>query len=234
MVSNRDELLKIYDVAPFLEHPLWKSIIAGELSIDQIKKAELQHVYRTKCGRELRREAVEKSLQYGENFFQALFQTFIEECTEQSGPDHLEMAERLVLAAGGTPDELKDIHPTPGNSAAIALYRDISERGAAFHFLGAGVVEYFYSKLSPKIYSAYTRLYGFSDKQAETYRVHGPMDYQHGERALASLDEVLSSHGWYEIKLAVRDAFIATSLHYDGMYQAAIGELSYWNAGELI
>lgn len=233
-MNNRDELLKIYNVAPFLEHPLWKSVISGNLSLDQIKRAELQHVYRTRCGRQLRREAVEKSLQYGETFFQALFQTFIEECTEQSGPDHLEMAERLVLAAGGTEQDLENIHPTPGNSAAIALYRDISERGAAFHFLGAGVVEYYYSMLSPKIYDAYTNLYGLSAQQAETYRIHGPMDQQHGERALASLEEVLISHGWDEVKLAVRDAFIATSLHYDGMYQAATGDLSYWDAGELM
>jgi hypothetical protein len=30
----------------------------------------------------------------------------------------------------------------------------------------------------------------------------------------------------------VRDAFVATSLHYDGMLQAATGEISYWNGRE--
>jgi len=32
-----------------------------------------------------------------------------------------------------------------------------------------------------------------------------------------------------EIELSVRDAFVATSLHYDGMLQAATGLMTYWS-----
>jgi hypothetical protein len=95
--------------------------------------------------------------------------------------------------------------------------------------LGAGAVEWFYCKLSPQIFEAYTSLYRMSAAQAETYRLHGPMDESHAERAFEVLDEAVILHGWNAVYLSVRDAFVATSLHYDGMLQAATGVIDYWN-----
>jgi hypothetical protein len=68
-----------------------------------------------------------------------------------------------------------------------------------------------------------------SEHQAETYRIHGPMDKTHAERAFAVIDEAADLHGWNTVLSSVRDAFVATSLHYDGMLQAATGKLSYWD-----
>ena len=68
-----------------------------------------------------------------------------------------------------------------------------------------------------------------SDNQAETYRIHGPLDREHAERAFKILEEALKIHGWTQVEMAVRDAFVATSLHYDGMLQGATGQFSYWN-----
>ena len=95
--------------------------------------------------------------------------------------------------------------------------------------LGAGAVEYYYCQLSPQIYKAYTEGYGMSDGQAETYRIHGPMDATHAERAFAILDEAVALHGRPAVVASVRDAFVATSLHYDGMLQAATDRLHYWS-----
>ncbi len=68
-----------------------------------------------------------------------------------------------------------------------------------------------------------------SAEQAETYRLHGPMDEEHATRAFAVLDEAIALHSWEAVWLSVRDAFVATSLHYDGMLQAATGKIEYWN-----
>lgn len=95
--------------------------------------------------------------------------------------------------------------------------------------LGAGSVEYFYCQLSPKIFEAYTKNYGMTPEQAETYLIHGPMDAEHAERAFSIIDNAIELHGWEVIRLAVRDAFVATSLHYDGMLQAATGNNLYWD-----
>jgi hypothetical protein len=130
---------------------------------------------------------------------------------------------------GCTVTELAEAKATPGNAAAIALYRDISARGAGCHMLGAGAVEYYYCRLSPQIYAAYLDRYDMTAEQAETYRLHGPMDAAHAERAFAVLDEAARLHGWDSIVSSVRDAFVATSLHYDGMLQAATQSNTYWD-----
>jgi hypothetical protein len=67
--------------------------------------------------------------------------------------------------------------------------------------LGAGAVEHFYCRLSPKIFYAYTTHYGMSEEQAETYRLHGTMDHEHAERAFAVLDDAIVLHGWETVRL---------------------------------
>jgi pyrroloquinoline quinone (PQQ) biosynthesis protein C len=162
--------------------------------------------------------------------FEVLLETYLEECTEDaSGPSHLDLIQRLLEEGGWEILQLQNLAPTPGNSAAMALYADIGARGAGCHMLGAGAVEHFYCRLSPRIYEAYTTRYGISERAAETYRLHGPMDAEHAARAFSIIDEAISLHGWREVETAVRDAFVATSLHYDGMLQAATGVMRFWD-----
>jgi pyrroloquinoline quinone (PQQ) biosynthesis protein C len=229
-MDRRQQLLDLYDVVPFHQHPLWVAIKKGQLPPEGVIRAEVQHCIRTRAGKPLREAAMQKAKFLNEQVFKQLLDTYLEECTADStGPSHLELIERLVMMAGVTREQLDSAVSTPGNSAAIALYKDISDRGAGCHMLGAGAVENFYCQLSPKIYDAYTGHYGMSDEQAITYRIHGPMDQIHADRAFSVLDEIVELHGWESVLGSVRDAFIATSLHYDGMYQAATGNLEYWN-----
>lgn len=229
----KDRLLGLYDLLPFHHHPYWVAVKRGELSYAQVIQAEAQHWIRTRAGQSLRREALDAAQEISPAIFQLLLQTFLEECTHDStGPSHLDLIERLVTTGGVQVDQLKRLQATPGNAAAIALYRDIGRRGAGCHMLGAGAVENFYCTLCPSIFEAYVTGYGMTPVQAETYRIHGPMDKEHADRAFAVLDEAVGLHGEDVIEAAVRDAFVATSLHYDGMLHAATGELSYWN-GEI-
>jgi pyrroloquinoline quinone (PQQ) biosynthesis protein C len=229
-VERRDELLQLYDLFPFHNHPMWTGVISGDLSYEQVIKAEIQHCLRTRAGRSLREAAVKTAKKLNEKVFRLLLETYLEECTDdKGGPSHLELIERLVIMGGASRQDIEQTPATPGNAAAIALYRDISERGAGCHMLGAGVVEFYYSRLAPKIFEAYTTKYGMSEEQALTYRLHGPMDETHAERAFEVIDEIADLHGWTVVRESVRDAFVATSLHYDGMYQAATGNSGYWD-----
>jgi pyrroloquinoline quinone (PQQ) biosynthesis protein C len=230
MQSPRERLLDLDILFPFEHHPYWSAVRSGSLSYEQVISAEVQHWLRSRAGRPLRKQALDAAQGISPKIFEALLRTYLEECTEdESGPSHLELIERLVTAGGLSKEQLEAAVPTPGNAAAIALYADIGSRGAGCHMIGAGVVEHFYSKLCPDIFSAYTTRYGMTADQAETYRLHGPMDAEHAERAFAVIDEAIQIHGWTLVERSVRDAFVATSLHYDGMYQAATGTLSYWD-----
>lgn len=206
------------------------AVKSRELTYDQIIHAEAQHWLRTRAGQRLRRDALDLAQKMSPRIFERLLETYLEECThDASGPSHLDLIERLVTEGGYAKSDLENEIPTPANAAAIALYRDIGIRGAGCHMLGAGAVEFFYGKLSPQVYEAYVSGYGMSQAQAETYRIHGSMDAEHAERAFAVLDEAVALHGWAMIESSVRDAFVATSLHYDGMLQAATGRMAYWD-----
>jgi len=229
-VDRKKELLELYELFPFYEHPLWRAIRAKELTYTQVIAAEVQHWIRTRAGRILRENAMKMAERLSPAIFEQLTETYLEECTDQrEGPSHLRLIERLVVDGGKSLKDLEVATPTPGNSAAIALYRDIAGRGAGCHLVGAGAVEHYYCRLSPTIFKAYTELYGMSADQATTYKIHGPMDQIHADRAFSVLDEAITLHGWEAMTQSVRDAFVATSLHYDGMLQAATGNLDYWN-----
>lgn len=230
MADRKERLLSLYDLLPFHEHPFWRAVLKREFTLDEIYRAEAQHWLRTRAGQKLRGEALSLAQKMSPRIFEVLLETYIEECTDdETGPSHLDLIQRLLELGGWDQERLFSTATTPGNSASIALYREIGARGAGCHMLGAGAVEHFYCSLSPKIFDTYTRHYGMSENQAETYRLHGPLDAQHAERAFSIIDEAVDLHGWDQIEISVRDAFVATSLHYDGMLQAATGVIDYWN-----
>ena len=225
-----EELLSIYGVFPFKSHPLWTSILAHELTGEQVLKAEIQHYLRTKLGQRLRVESAQKAPALGERILEAAVKNYVEEANPDQGqPTHLDLIRRLLLEGGVTSEELEGAEPTPGNTAAMAIYEDIADRGPACHLVGAGIVEHYYAELAPQIFEAYTSHYGMTPQQAETYGIHGSVDAVHAYRALGILDEAIEVAGWPLIKRSVMDAVIATSLHYDGMLQAAVGKNSYWD-----
>jgi pyrroloquinoline quinone (PQQ) biosynthesis protein C len=229
LATQEAELLSLYDEFPFEFHPFWQAVLDRSLTLPQVLLAEVQHYVRTRAGRSLRERAVVESKSMDPRIFQVLLRTYLEECTDTGGPSHLDLIERLLVDGGMSKDTLSSAAPTPGNSAAIALYKDISARGAGCHLVGAGIVEHYYSQLCPRIFATYVDGYGMTPIQAETYRIHGPMDAEHARRALAVLGTAIDLHGYDAIRLSVRDAFVATSLHYDGMLQAALGTRTYWD-----
>lgn len=131
-------MLAYYDLVPFHRHPMWLAVFNDDLSPAQVYRAEAQHYLRTKAGRQLRRRAATQSKKVSPAIAAAMFETYVEECTDQRGTNHLELVRRLVTSGGKSQSELDATRPTPGNAAAIALYRDIGERGFACHMLAAG------------------------------------------------------------------------------------------------
>jgi pyrroloquinoline quinone (PQQ) biosynthesis protein C len=225
---DRQRVLAHYQAFPFEKHPYWQGVLDGLWSHDQIMRAELQHYIRSNIGRRFRKRAAEESKTISSKAHELLMETYLEECTDERGPSHVGLIRRFLLDGGMVSAELDQAIPTPGNTAAIAIYKEITDRGPLHHMIGAGAVEYYYSALSPRIFEAYTKLQ-ISAERAETYKIHGPMDREHAERALSILDEPYVQEHAAAIDLAVRDAFVATSLHYDGMLQAATGVTTYWS-----
>ena len=224
------KLLDLYHLFPFHRHPLWVSIINHKLKKAQIIDAEIQHYLRTRAGQPIRKQAMEYCKNNNQILYEAIDQTYIEECTDEDGtPTHLAMIINLLKDGGANESEFSKVQNTPGNVAAISIYRGIASNGAGCHIIGAGAVEYFYSQICKSIFDSYTKYYEFSENAALTYSVHSSLDLEHAERAFDIVDEAERLYGWQTVENSVRDAFIATSLHYDGMYQAATKINNDWN-----
>ena len=157
------QLLDFYYELPFEKHPLWMGIKEHELTLSQIFKAETQHFLRSKRGQSLRRKSADDCEPKSGLIYQGALDNYLEEVVpDGSGPSHLDLIVRLLVDGGVTHEELAEAEPTPGNAAAMALYEDIAGRGTACHLIGAGLVEFYYSRLAPEIYDAYTRHYGMT------------------------------------------------------------------------
>src|ERR1051326_958859 len=123
MVDHRSELLDLYTLLPFYEHPLWRSIREGSFTLEQVLDAEVQHCLRTAAGQSLRREALDMAESISPCIFEQLLETFLEECThDASGPSHLDLIKRLVVTGGRSEESVFATIPTPGNAAAMAMY----------------------------------------------------------------------------------------------------------------
>src|SRR5580700_8312782 len=117
-MDRKTQLLSLYDLFPFESHPMWRAVLKGQLSREQVFKAEAQHWIRTRAGRSLREQAVSVAESISPALFEQLLETYLEECTDSAGTNHLELIERLVIMGGYTHDQLETTEPTPGNAAA--------------------------------------------------------------------------------------------------------------------
>lgn len=230
VAALRSELLGLYAEFPFEHHPLWCAVRDGALTREQVVRAEVQHFIRTRAGQELRRQAAADSVSLPAVVSGPLIQTYKEECSPADpAQSHLALVERILKAGGLARGDYEAAVPTPGNVASIAMYREISSRGVICHLVGSGCVEHYYAKLVPAIFMAYTTRYGFTSDEALTYNIHAEMDTEHAARALGVLEDAVKLIGRDALRGAVRAAFIATSLHYDGMLQGATGTTSFWD-----
>ena len=153
-------MLGYYDAFPFERHPLWQMVLSGGLTAAQVMRAETQHFIRSNVGRDSRKRAAEQAANVSQRAHKLLMETYKEEYTEdETGPSHVDLIKRFLLIGGMYEGDIAAATPTPGNSAAIAMYKDITDRGPLHHMIGAGAVEYFYSGLSPKIFEAYVGRY---------------------------------------------------------------------------
>ena len=118
-------LLGYYDEFPFEHHPLWRAVLGHELSLAQVLSAEVQHWIRTKRGQPLRKAALEQAEGRSPVIYEALKATYIDECTDEGGENHLALIQRLLKMGGIALETLNGAKPTPGNGAAMALYKEI-------------------------------------------------------------------------------------------------------------
>jgi len=92
------------------------------------------------------------------------------------------------------------------------------------------LVEAQHAEVAAKVYRELTGFYGFSERAAETYRVHGEHDVEHGVRQIEVIRSCATDADTQErVCGAVTFGLTAYTLEWDGHVQAMTGRREFWS-----
>ena len=227
------ELWSYAEEVPMGGHPWFQGILSHRWSRSQIILAEVQHYLRVRTnpiffGYIAANAVAEK--QYG--LMNVVLENFMEEL---SGPrTHVDIMLQFLEEGGISREEADRAEPAPGTMAAIEMIIGCCQRRSAIE--GVAMLSFVESqlggaeKVSAKVYREMTGHYGFSDRAAETYRLHAEQDAGHGGRQIDAIRRFATdAETQVKVRAAVKLGLTAFSLEWDGHVQAMTGEREFWS-----
>jgi pyrroloquinoline quinone (PQQ) biosynthesis protein C len=228
-----EELWSYAREVPMIDHPWFKGIIEHRWTREQIIQGEVQHYLRVRNNPiffgYIAINAVEAK-QYG--LMEVVLENFMEEL---SGPrTHVDIMLQFLEEAGITREEADQAEPTPGTMAAIEMIVGLCQRRSALEGLSllAFVEDQHGGRegVAAQVYRELTGYYGFSDRAAETYRLHADQDEGHGRRQIEVIQRFATDEATREkVRRAVKHGVTAFTLEWDGHVQAMTGKREFWN-----
>ena len=218
---------------PMGQHPWFQGILQHRWTRDQIILAEIQHYLRVRTnpiffGYIAVNAVAEK--QYG--LMETVLENFMEEL---SGPrTHVDIMLQFLEEGGISREEADRTEPAPGTIAAIEMIIGCCQRRSALE--GVALLSFVESQLggsggvSARVYRELTGYYGFSDRAAETYRLHAEQDEGHGGRQIDAIRRFATEPETQEkVRRAVKLGLTAFSLEWDGHVQAMTDKREFWS-----
>lgn len=214
---------------PLVEHPVVQARVRGELTLDQIRRIELQHYYEAKFFSTFVLNTI-KSCNDDMIARKAMAENWVSEATGDD--DHATLILRLLDALDVPRSQAEQVEPEPGMVAWHAILEDITSRwgfveGVAALWIG----EPEYPRVAMALHDAYRDIYHLPVDALQTYEVHATHDTDHGNqeenlvvRALEGDRSLLP-----RLRRVCRDAYSAYILSFDGYWQAATGRREFWS-----
>ncbi|MGH7835398.1 MAG: TenA family transcriptional regulator [Candidatus Binatia bacterium] len=232
------ELWRHAGALPMGEHPWFQGILRHRWTRRQIILGEVQHYLRVRTnpiffGYIAVNAVADK--QY--DLMGVVLENFMEEL---SGPrTHVDIMLQFLEEGGISREEADRAEPAPGTMAAIEMIIGCCQRRSALE--GVAVLSFVESQLggkgavSDKVYRELTGYYGFSERAAETYRLHAEQDEGHGGRQIDAIRRFATDPETQEkVRRAVKLGLTAFSLEWDGHVQAMTNQREFWSgAGPL-
>ena len=226
------ELWSYADEVPMEQHPWFQGIIQHRWTREQIVLGEVQHYLRVRTnpiyfGYIAVNAVAEKN--YG--LMDVVLENFMEEL---SGPrSHVDIVLQMLEEAGISRDEADAAEPAPGTLAAIEPIIGCCQRRSALE--GLAMLSFVESQhggpegVASKAYRELTGFYGFSDRAAETYRIHAEQDVGHGSRQIGALRRYATDAATQEkVRRAAKLGITAFTLEWDGHVQAITRKREFW------
>jgi len=174
---------------PMEEHPWFEGIVTHRWSRSQIILGEVQHYLRVRTnpiffGYIAVNAVAEK--QYG--LMDVVLENFMEELS--GARTHVDVVLQFLEEGGITREEADQAEPAPGTMAAVEMIIGGCQRRSALE--GVALLSFVESQhggpggVAAKVYRELTGHYGFSERAAETYRLHADQDVGHAPWRLAA------------------------------------------------
>ena len=240
-MSPGEFITELWDHAralPMGEHPWFQGILQHRWTRRQVILGEVQHYLRVRTnpiffGYIAVNAVADK--QY--DLMGVVLENFMEEL---SGPrTHVDIMLQFIEEGGISREEADRAEPAPGTMAAIEMIIGCCQRRSALE--GVAALSFVESQLggkggvSDKVYRELTGYYGFSERAAETYRLHAEQDEGHGGRQIDAIRRFATDPETQEkVRRAVKLGLTAFSLEWDGHVQAMTNQREFWSgAGPL-
>lgn len=227
-----DELWGYANEVPMEQHPWFQGILQHRWTREQIILGEVQHYLRVRTnpiffGYIAVNAVAEK--QYG--LMEVVLENFMEELSGER--THVDIMLQFLEEAGMTRVEADEAEPTPGTMAAIEMIVGGCQRRSALE--GLSLLSFVESQhggrggVASKVYRELTGFYGFSERAAETYRLHAEQDEGHGARQIDAIRNFATDAETQErVRRAVKLGVTAFTLEWDGHVQAMTGRREFW------
>ena len=232
-----DELIKeLWSYArevPMEQHPWFQGIIQHRWTKEEIILGEVQHYLRVRTnpiffGYIAVNAVADK--QYG--LMDVVLENFMEEL---SGPrSHPDIMFQFLEEDGISREEADAAEPAPGTLAAIEMIIGCCQRRSALE--GVAMLSFVESQhggakgVAAKVYRELVDHYGFSQRAAETYRLHAEQDVGHGSRQIEVIRHCAQDPETQEkVRRAVKLGVTAFTLEWDGHVQAITGQREFWS-----
>jgi pyrroloquinoline quinone (PQQ) biosynthesis protein C len=226
------ELWSYAHEVPMEQHPWFQGILQHRWTRDQIILGELQHYLRVRTnpvyfGYIAVNAVAEK--QYG--LMEVVLENFMEEL---SGPrTHIDIMLQFIEEGGISREEADRAEPAPGTMAAIEMIIGCCQRRSALE--GLAMLSFVESQhggpdgVAAKVYPELIGYYGFSERAAETYRLHASQDTGHGARQIEAIRQFATDEKTQDkVRRAVKLGVTAFTLEWDGHVQAMTGQREFW------
>ena len=230
-----DFIAELWDYArtfPMREHPWFQGIAEHRWTREQINQGEIQHYLRVR----------ENPVYFGyiaahaaEERLPGLSETVLENYMEELAGEksHVDIMFQFLEEGGISREEAEATEPTPGTLAAIEMILGHCQRRSALE--GVAMLALVESQhggpdgAAALVYPELIGHYGFSERAAETYRIHAEQDVGHGARQIDMLRRHATDDTTQKrVRHAVRLGLNAWNLEWDGHVQAMPGNREYW------
>lgn len=227
-----DELWEYARAVPMMEHPWFKGIIEHRWTAEQIVQGEVQHYLRVRTNPiffgHIAINAVE---QKSYTLMDVVLENFMEELGGER--THVDIMFQFLEEAGMTREEADHAEPMPGTQAAIEMIIGGCSRRSPLE--GIALLSFVEDQhggpdgVAARVFEALTGHYGFSERAAETYRLHADQDAGHGGRQIEAIRQLAADDETQErVRRAVQLGVNAFTLEWDGHVQAMTGKREFW------